>query len=102
MDRVRRKVAMRAIREADWNNLAQPTVKLSPHPIIPVRPPRPMIAKGLAPENGAKVFAIMKTRATSPADPGRVACRRRSAASGGLHVRWVASARVADLGARPS
>jgi hypothetical protein len=24
---------MRAIREADWNNLGPPTVKLSPHPM---------------------------------------------------------------------
>jgi peptide deformylase len=31
MDRERRKAAMRAIREADWNNLGLPTVKLSPH-----------------------------------------------------------------------
>jgi peptide deformylase len=35
MDRERRKAAMRAIREAEWNNLAPPTVKLSPHPIAP-------------------------------------------------------------------
>ena len=32
MDRERRKAAMRAIREADWNVL--PKVKLSPHPMI--------------------------------------------------------------------
>jgi peptide deformylase len=31
MDRERRKAAMRVIREAEWNN---PTVKLSPHPMI--------------------------------------------------------------------
>jgi peptide deformylase len=35
MDRQRRKAAMRAIRDAEWNNLAPPTVKLSPHPIAP-------------------------------------------------------------------
>jgi peptide deformylase len=33
MDRERRKAAMRAIRQADWNNLGLPTVKLSPHPM---------------------------------------------------------------------
>ena len=33
MDRERRKAAMRAIREADWNNLGLPTVELSPHPM---------------------------------------------------------------------
>jgi peptide deformylase len=35
MDRERRKAAMRAIREAERNHLAPPTVKLSPHPIAP-------------------------------------------------------------------
>jgi peptide deformylase len=39
MDAERRKAAMRAIREAEWNNLAPPTVKLSPHPIAPGRFP---------------------------------------------------------------
>ena len=33
MDRARRKAAMRAIRAADWNHLAPPAVKLSPHPM---------------------------------------------------------------------
>jgi peptide deformylase len=33
MDRERRKAAMRAIRAAEWNDLAPPTVKLSPHPM---------------------------------------------------------------------
>jgi peptide deformylase len=31
MDRDRRKAAMRAIREADWNGIAPPAVKISPH-----------------------------------------------------------------------
>jgi peptide deformylase len=35
MDRERRKAAMRAIREAEWNHLVPPKVKLSPHPIAP-------------------------------------------------------------------
>ena len=35
MDRERRKAAMRAIREAEWNHLVPPKVKLSPHPIVP-------------------------------------------------------------------
>jgi peptide deformylase len=33
LDRERRKAAMRAIREADWNDLVLPKVKLSPHPM---------------------------------------------------------------------
>ena len=33
LDRERRKAAMRAIREAEWNGLAPPAVKISPHPI---------------------------------------------------------------------
>jgi peptide deformylase len=33
LDRSRRKAAMQAIRAADWNTLAPPTVKLSPHPM---------------------------------------------------------------------
>ena len=33
MDRARRKAAMRAIREAEWNNLGLPKVKISPHPM---------------------------------------------------------------------
>jgi peptide deformylase len=32
MDPEQRKLAMRAIREAEWSGLATPTVKLSPHP----------------------------------------------------------------------
>jgi peptide deformylase len=39
MDRERRKAAMRAIREAEWNHLVPPKVKLSPHPIAPQRFP---------------------------------------------------------------
>jgi peptide deformylase len=35
MDRQRRKAAMRAIRDAEWNHLVPPKVKLSPHPIVP-------------------------------------------------------------------
>jgi peptide deformylase len=31
MDRQRRKAAMRAIREADWNGVAPPAIKISPH-----------------------------------------------------------------------
>jgi len=31
LDRERRKAAMRAIREAEWNGLAPPAVKISPH-----------------------------------------------------------------------
>ena len=34
MDRERRKAAMRAIREAGWNDVGLPEVKISPHPII--------------------------------------------------------------------
>jgi peptide deformylase len=33
MDRERRRAAMRAIRSAEWNTLAPPKVKLSPHPM---------------------------------------------------------------------
>ena len=33
MDRAWRKAAMRAIREAEWNNLGLPKVKISPHPM---------------------------------------------------------------------
>ena len=33
MDRERRKAAMRAIREADWNNVGLSKVKLRPHPM---------------------------------------------------------------------
>ena len=33
LDRARRKAAMRAIREAEWNTPAPPTVKFSPHPM---------------------------------------------------------------------
>lgn len=33
MDTARRKAALRAIREAEWNNLAKPEFKISPHPI---------------------------------------------------------------------
>ena len=33
LDRERRKAAMRAIREAEWNQLGLPTVKISPHPM---------------------------------------------------------------------
>jgi peptide deformylase len=33
LDRERRKAAMRAIRAAEWNNLALPKVKLSPHAV---------------------------------------------------------------------
>ena len=34
MDRDRRKAAMRAIREADWNGIAPPAVKISPHRMV--------------------------------------------------------------------
>jgi peptide deformylase len=33
LDRDRRKAAMRAIREAEWNHLTPPAVRLSPHPM---------------------------------------------------------------------
>ena len=33
LDREGRKAAMRAIREAHWNHLSSPKVKLSPHPM---------------------------------------------------------------------
>jgi len=33
LDRERRKAAMRVIREAEWNGIAPPPVKISPHPI---------------------------------------------------------------------
>jgi peptide deformylase len=34
MDRTRRKAALRAIREAGWNNLTRPQFEISPHPIV--------------------------------------------------------------------
>jgi peptide deformylase len=34
LDRDRRKAAMRAIREAEWNGVRPPAVKISPHPMI--------------------------------------------------------------------